>query len=68
MKTEQRQLKEMFLRVRQVFPELEWSDLSLQQQMLIDKAIHYVADKEGFDALTLPRLFAIKGQLVAFRP
>ena len=60
MKNEQQQLNDMYVRVRQVFSEQEFESLAPQQRALLDSAIQRVADKEGLDALTVPRLEGIK--------
>ena len=60
MKTEQQQLSDMYARVRQVFSQEEFESLAPQQRTLLDNAIQRVADKEGLDALTVPRLEGIK--------
>jgi hypothetical protein len=60
MKTEQQQLNDMYARVRQVFSQEEFESLAPQQRTLLDNAIQRVADKEGLDALTVPRLEGIK--------
>jgi hypothetical protein len=60
MKTEQQQLSDMYARVKQVFSQEEFESLAQQQRTLLDNAIQRVADKEGLEALTVPRLEGIK--------
>lgn len=50
----------MYERVLEVFPERLRATLSPQQLNSINHAISRVLDKEGPDALTLPRLEGIK--------
>jgi hypothetical protein len=60
MKNEQQQLSDMYGRVTQVFPVEFLNTLAPQQERLVNAAIHRVVEKEGHDALTLPRLEGIK--------
>lgn len=60
MKTQREQLTDMYARVRQVFPREMLDSMAPQQRTLTDNAINRVLNKDGPEALTVPRLEGIK--------